>query len=110
MRALALLWYILNGVPFSDAMSKGHWTTPESFHLYLRRRTQILVPHLETSELDLYHELHECAREVRVTEHRAVNPTRSGQVHRVPPVCLGGSTRVIARCVVLLLSNAWKFH
>ena len=76
MRIGSLLWYILNGMPFAEAMAKGRWTTPESFHLYLRQHMQTLAPHLESNE-GLYHELHECACNVRVTGCWATEPSES---------------------------------
>ena len=53
----SLLWYLLNGMPFAEAMAKGRWQSTSSFHLYLRKHTQVLAPHLE-QQPNLYSELH----------------------------------------------------
>lgn len=53
----SLLWYILNGMPFAEAMVKGCWQSLRSFHLYLRKHAQVLAPFLQDKE-PLYAEPH----------------------------------------------------
>nr|VWO94057.1 Uncharacterized protein [Ganoderma boninense] len=52
----SLLWHLLNGMPFMEAMAKGRWQSVSSFHLYLRQHAQVLSPHLQARP-HLYSEL-----------------------------------------------------
>ncbi len=62
----SLLWHLLNGMPFLEAMAKGRWQSLTSFHIYLRQHAQVLAPHLQARP-HIYSELN----------HRILDATRA---------------------------------
>ena len=69
----SLLWYLLNGMPFQEAMTKGQWASSSSFNLYLRRHAQVLAPYLQ-ARLDLQAELNRRVLDVSAEPSRGANP------------------------------------